>query len=544
MLSIISMFFYLVFLHLIESTAFSWREGMRFLFIFISCFAILYDDYRLTVPGLIFSITAATSAGISKGLHRVHPVHSSSHLLFGVCVVSIGLLGLFYFGESTHNLLQDATFAMAPILLLFLNLAGTTLAILYGKAWLVNIQVDEIIRDEQYLPTSRDNLASLLLVSFVGYRSVSALRRSYTSPLQLTAFLVAVSVFDNGRLLDLLRPGCCQPRWNTVRGRFAPQRLKLQNQPTDQLLRISRVCGTVAVVAWVAFIATNFAQPFAKQSSPKVLLDQSYIPQVETEIVLSAFQEPLESMKFLIGSLRTIPSLSTASIHIYVKDTDADIGRLKQATEANKVTHLPNIGREGETYLYHIVNNWGSLAGHTIFLQGDVHNPREFFPRIRDYFDSKKTGMLSLGFAGNVCNCGTCGDRWGWTDATIQTLYNDVHPGQSCSKILLSYKGQFIASAKRIRGTPKSVYEGLRDALVDEQSWAHKPKYLQGRKDSLNAPFLGFTLERAWNLLLQCSDMNVAWKCPTLLSGTRSGGNKGDCQCFDEVTDNAVSSHG
>jgi len=39
--------------------------------------------------------------------------------------------------------------------------------------------------------------------------------------------------------------------------------------------------------------------------------------------------------------------------------------------------HLPNIGREGQTYLHHIIHNYNNLSNKTIFLQGDPfpHNP-------------------------------------------------------------------------------------------------------------------------------------------------------------------------
>lgn len=37
----------------------------------------------------------------------------------------------------------------------------------------------------------------------------------------------------------------------------------------------------------------------------------------------------------------------------------------------------------------------------------------------------------------------------------------------------------------------------------------------------MSGPDLGYTLKRLWDILLQCSDLDVAWRCPSLLSGKR-----------------------
>jgi hypothetical protein len=39
--------------------------------------------------------------------------------------------------------------------------------------------------------------------------------------------------------------------------------------------------------------------------------------------------------------------------------------------------HIENIGREGHTYLYHIIHNYNNLAERTIFLQGEWHSHNE-----------------------------------------------------------------------------------------------------------------------------------------------------------------------
>ena len=90
--------------------------------------------------------------------------------------------------------------------------------------------------------------------------------------------------------------------------------------------------------------------------------------------------------------------------------------KIKHQAGATTVVILPNIGREGGTYLHHIVKRWDSLAKQTIFLQAEIHNPREFWPHLNNYFVPDKTGFLSLGWSGSVCNCHSCTDRFDWQD--------------------------------------------------------------------------------------------------------------------------------
>ncbi|KAL1602716.1 hypothetical protein SLS60_006137 [Paraconiothyrium brasiliense] len=289
--------------------------------------------------------------------------------------------------------------------------------------------------------------------------------------------------------------------------------------------------------AWLVYFTLNFSRhTHQKAVEPRPILDVTYIPHTDIEAVISMYKEPIDQVAQLVSTLKNMTNIgSDAKIHIYIKDVDANVEEVQQDTGADQVTPLPNIGREGETYLKHILGSWDTLAAQTIFLQADVHNPRELFPRIRDYFVPGQTGMLSLGWSGQVCNCENCGDRFNLWDTThlfpeVSSRINNV---TKCDKMLLSYKGQFIASAKRIRGVEKSVYQDLHDAFVNRDSWAHQKEFLRGRLDSMDTPVFGYTMERVWNLLFQCNSMEIAWRCPTLLSGNRVGGNIEDCQCFD-----------
>ncbi|KAH7378720.1 hypothetical protein BKA66DRAFT_466513 [Pyrenochaeta sp. MPI-SDFR-AT-0127] len=243
------------------------------------------------------------------------------------------------------------------------------------------------------------------------------------------------------------------------------------------------------------------------------------------------YREPVDEVAQLISNLRSIPTLSQAEFTIYAKGEEVDKNQTEQHTGARNVIAIPNIGREGETYLNHILRRWDSLARQTVFLQADVHNSREFYPHLNNYFSLDRTGYLSLGWSGNVCNCDKCGDKFFWRDETqlFSRIQSRINNSSKCRNVLLSYKGQFIVSAARIRGIDRSIYHDLRQAFVDEKSWAHQEEFLQGRKDSMSEPWFGYTMERMWSLLFQCSDMDVGWKCPTLVSGWRIGGDINEC---------------
>lgn len=129
---------------------------------------------------------------------------------------------------------------------------------------------------------------------------------------------------------------------------------------------------------------------------------------------------------------------------------------------------------------------------------------------------------------------------------------------EECENVLLTYGNHFVASAARLRGVPKDVYQLLYDALTKEDvknSWAHDkeklPVKLEGemegwggvggrwgkggvfeKADSLESPWLGSTVERLWAVLLQCSEGRIAWGCAGFGRG-RLGGETGDCGCLD-----------
>jgi hypothetical protein len=558
-------------------------EVYRMVLLVGSCAALLASEYRLEVKGLETSILAALVAGASRASYTIaaerrSPILSNPHrlnlLLCGVAIVMTTV----WLGCSDEKLSTVINaFGSKHLVIVWVNTLATAAAMLLGKSILFPIFAEEhaipsISRDASRV---RDIASILFLVGTMGLQSILTLRRSYTTWVQWFAFFGAVACIGGNPLfrtmrdwrsisveeyaLDSTHPGPAIPLddYALIPRRFRPSRTSAEGDRTSILddaewsteaeRNVSNVIRMrsfllsvplfiILAVIWLVFTIFNFGETLLpKPTVTKPFLDLEYRAPVSQEIVISMYKERIRDVTNLITSLQEMPGMSDARVHIYLKDDEANMANIKQLTKADNVTLLPNVGREGETYLHHILAQWDSLAERTFFLQADVHNPREFWPRIRDYYDPHRTGMLSLGWPGNVCNCDSCGDHYGWDDTTqlfpeIQRRINNL---TRCENVLLSFKGQFVVSARRIRGIDKQIYQDLWKAFTDEYGWAHQPGYLRGRPDSMSAPQFGFTMERMWSMLFQCSNMDVAWKCPSLLSGWRVGGSRDDCQCYD-----------
>lgn len=540
----------------------------------LACGVFLYDEYRLTVNGFFLGISAMMLSGLSEHLfHAVYdPVklrrdlpdiwkrHIVLSTIFGILITITW--GWYFEDWACRTSLRG----WLPILCL--NLASTMVAIFLEGTFFYKIC---------YLGQGLSihslgygcSLANVLYAGLAAYGASLSYNPSYSSPWQISAYLSTPLLLSNGkmwrvvpRIKTFTSAGGLWP-WKQLRPPIRPNNTRLEEAPYEEDLRhshgevslsvpslpCSRISGSSimmtqygtltvilsAVAVWALFIFSNFD----RHSSPRFVphLDSDYTPPKQLEIVVSMYDESPGAVRQLMSELRKIPLVHSnqPSLFLYTKDNTANVTALKLETGADHVKILLNGGREGETYLHHILSRWNDLAKHTMFLQADIHNHYEFYPRVRDYF-VEETGMLSLGFSGNTCDCNECGDRWGWSDLStiIPDVYSQVyHEICDSRRILLSYKGQFIVSAARIRGVDRRVYEDLHKALIDGESWAHREPYLAGRPDSLDAPFFGYTLERLWSTLFQCSDLDIATKCPTLLGGKRRWGSVEDCQCLD-----------
>lgn len=536
---------------------------------------ILFDEYRLTVNGLLFGLWALGLAAIGKSLFltalRTSGIRDDvpGRLTWNTVVrilISLAFVATLAWAMVVENT-QHAFESFIRINLLHVIL---NLALVFGCLNFACITIRHLHQESSTCSSVTPTL--LMFASLTSLVHLLAARRSYSSCWQIAVF---VCIF----ILSFIREWDSPTAFNvdekddaenfSIDGQgHAYLRVKSASEsdarPADGVLdeqeetqhstsvsngsltrnykawsksTPSGACYmAVAFAIWCVFSYLNFSLDTRASTRNRHIptLDLAYHSEVDLDIVLNMYDEDPVSANSMVSEIRSLPNVANKStrVLIYYKgedQEDATLEALKHQTGATELIKLPNIGREGEGYLNHILTRHNDLAKHTLFLQAHVHNSWELKRRIEHYF-VPRTGMLNLGFS-EACDCDDCWDRHGWHDdisKVYQTVYNST-----CSSALVSYKGQFIVSSERIRGIDRSVYYDLREALVDPDGWAHQEPYLRGRKDSMIAPRFGYTLERMWSILFQCSEMEIVDKCPTLLSGTRSGGEIADCQCLD-----------
>ncbi|KUJ21280.1 uncharacterized protein LY89DRAFT_694833 [Mollisia scopiformis] len=518
---------------------------------------VLYNEYRLTVSGLIWGPTGILLTGLSRACYVIGLEGSGFELALesrlkaqhGFVVMTL-LFGLLFSGvaayriEHIHLLDPLDTPTKALMAVNIVSIVGTALSGTSVVAY-TPISFDSQLQFSNIPIQLSQLLAPLVSSVLVGTVSVYW-HPTYISWFQIGSFLVAAAWLAGGDQIHNFVVQCM----DSTQQRFSKPLEKDFHEPRkpSRILTSGGLLTIIILISW-SLSCLSSASIDALPASLPTTLDLSYHPQSQFDIVISMYQESPSSIRFMVDKLKATKYLSTFSdiqVIIYTKDKASDLDLIKRETGANTVRRLPNTGREGGTYLHHIVSNWDTLAEKTMFIQAHAHNMRELIPHINSYL-VPQTGMLSLGFTGVTCPCGSCSDRWGWEDKwnVVPTLYEKIY-GASCEstqQITLSYKGQFIASAKRIRGIAKRNYQGLLDAITSKDGWAHNATMLAlggfgdaGEDDSPSNPYFGFTVERIWGLLMQCgTDAGVAARCPSLLSGMGREGDVGDCQCLDVV---------
>ena len=164
---------------------------------------------------------------------------------------------------------------------------------------------------------------------------------------------------------------------------------------------------------------------------------------------------------------------------------------------------LKNVGREGETFLYHIVNNYDKLDDVTVFLQGNPFEHVHLLVGWRSHLTNSEIDIVI-----NKMNT-EINDDCDFT-TFYQVLYNDPNGtnnvratdacieyyGENYSHFTVSPGAQYIVPKKYILSRPLSFWQKLHAAMYDnerlngycqEQLWylayKHKMNYTVGNHD-------------------------------------------------------------
>ena len=244
----------------------------------------------------------------------------------------------------------------------------------------------------------------------------------------------------------------------------------------------------------------------------------------DLDIVIARYDEPVEQVVRTAQLALELPNIAGRKVRTIVYNkgvlNETDLRAELPVQSALVVRQLENVGREGDTYLSHVLDSEHDWASHTLFIQAEPHEPGYLQARLEDYL-VKDTGFLSLSHVRNFCaSCDACNDHSGWTEdgALLQDLFERANPDKgSCRDLSLTYRGQFVVSSRRMKQANQELLRDVRSRLLEDERF-------------------GFTLERSWGTLFQCP--TISERCPTLLSGWI--GNRAaveDCQCLDTSVD-------
>lgn len=177
-----------------------------------------------------------------------------------------------------------------------------------------------------------------------------------------------------------------------------------------------------------------------------------------------------------ISWIKNIPEDLYTRIIIYNKGSDAKFDFPK-----SQVISLPNLGRESHTYLYHVIQNYDTLADITFFVPGSAwtrDDKQARVKRIVDYLQKDRTSII-IGYKDNQMIQDAYNfsiDTWTVTneenrrknpdssltpsvDRPLRNWFEKRFAGDSVNCV--SFTGILAVSRDDIRKRPKEFYEGL-----------------------------------------------------------------------------------
>ena len=525
----------------------------------LGVFAIFLNDYRLTPPGFGIALLALGTHIAAHCLdvysrrtdssEAEDESESDDSLLWTLLAAVLPLFAAAWISETPTAM--GYKFSVAPLAIIFNTIVGG-IALSNSDSLFMRSQTTTDEYSTNITSIEAPALAGLVFI----FHALTG-RATIISGWQVAAFAGAFFVastasayVDDANTAEGYLRMYHMPTWRKVLG--------LQNQDSIVGLRdpeqtdytragsIARCSGklsawqvfritllSIALIGWVCIFykalqrSISFAErdinPFAPAKS-----DRSF------DIVVSYHDESLPELISTLTSFLVLPNVASLAqrVILYAKDSQSPISELQlnltmglPPKTSVLVRELPNKGREGETYLHHILDNYDNttgLADHTLFLQAEMHDPLYMRPRIIQYF-VPQTGFLSLWHLETVCSSpATCHDHSTWSPnpEVLESVFRAANNGSDFADVVTTYRGQFIASAPRIRANGKDMYQDLERRFTDSEK---------------ENPLWGYDLERLWGAVMQCpGGRRVGDRCPSMLSGMLGTvGEVEDCQCLD-----------
>ncbi|BGP12504.1 hypothetical protein JCM10213_006930 [Rhodosporidiobolus nylandii] len=256
---------------------------------------------------------------------------------------------------------------------------------------------------------------------------------------------------------------------------------------------------------------------------------QSHFQPPTLDIVFAHYGETVDAFDKHVQHVRGKVRRHKTRVSVYTKG-GADPEELRGIEGVDEVIELPNLGREGGTYLHHIIRRFekpspedafGGTDGHetshadlTLFLQH--HLAWSWIADQRFDFVDDRTGFLALGpWVKSDCGHDLRVDARFERMKDIYVLFQEDFCPPTLQ--LSAWAAQFFVSRKRIVANSRRKYERLLELLqAPQEHWL----YTEGAHFKWNGtmgpsnPYLGHALERSWPVIFNCTDPRIADTCP------------------------------
>ena len=279
-----------------------------------------------------------------------------------------------------------------------------------------------------------------------------------------------------------------------------------------------------------------------------VVVPDAVIAKPQFDVIIAHHSEEPYYIRVWTDSLRSIPFVQELGMRIIIYTKGSmEVAAIKESSGADEVIQLPNVGREGGTYLRHLLRVYDDPPRFTLFAQSKLRKAQEegsgkmtqwLQDRLRTKFGNE-TGFMSLDRKHDMCYCGHCTDMGRDDFYPLWPQLYSILQGKVCQRLeghVLSFNGHFIVSRKRVLARPREIYQYLQ-TLVDAPAdhWIHsepEPKWFdkdKGKSEPSNPKF-GHTLERLWHTIFTCDDPTKVEDCD--MKDMRVEG-PGGCSCRD-----------
>jgi len=593
--SILSRLAYSMFL-IPRNQSISFRGFYRVAIVIVGVWVSIFLDYRLNKRALSVALAGHFLFSLSKIISRAGPRIEQKgpstwesplrvYLLAGIPPLLIAS----YAAAKYENIIDASNIARSwsTIYRAFNIGPAVLLQILFASSmntahpYVSQEHVGGALEDPS--STARDAAASTLQAGFwIMCLGVMGQEKTLIDWIQVIAFMLIYVVAVGPRIIGYYPPRAL----NLLFRIFRRRQMSIHAEPWQFitfLIPTTAIFATLMstnIMFWVDTVSFNRSMR-TWLGPPTLTLDNMYRPPVVRSfdvVIAHSAGDPVSSISDLIANfaawgplINTFPKVKvyTQDPHFNMSQSIASEIRIGTGFEGEiSIQTLRNIGGVSAAFLHHILYSWDQMPVQSLFLSTTSANPittpllqsrlkTSFIPLAFPLPDAlPKSGFLNLG-EHETCTCGSCVDSLGWEDSfhLVPSMWAAARPGsRTCNSVLLTYGNNFVATAARIRGVKRDVWEMLYDALKNEDwdhAWAHDPDKLPklregelgrgrwaegevyGEKDSLTRPYLGMTIERLWGVLLQCSEGRIAWRCPSLEVGWRLGQQTEDCGCID-----------